>query len=162
MATFKESLDKKVIQSISNNFGVENYDQYRFGEYRANDSYSRSTELRQSLKRFVKNTIAYHPEYKIYLSKVDKLINHYSQAFEMIWNSVNEIDKELLLSLLVYRALGYEKVKLPRNNKAYWESIETAKTMVDYNDVYDPNFMHFILHKFDLNPSGYDIKLYFS
>ena len=56
MATFKESLDKKVIQSISNNYGVENYDQYRFGEYRDKDAYSRSTELRQGVKRLIKNT----------------------------------------------------------------------------------------------------------
>lgn len=158
MKSFKKSLDKKIITSLPNSFGIENYDAYRFGEYKEN---SKST-LKKNLKNFIKNLINYHPEKKNYLDKGTELVSPFIKEFENTWNNISDLDKDLLVCLLAYRAMGRKKVKLPRNNKDYWQAIETAKSLANYSDAYDPNFMHFILHKFDLNPVGYDITFYFS
>lgn len=162
MQLFKKLLDKKIIESLSNNFGVENYDAYRFGEYNGSYSdYSKNT-LKKNLKKIIKNTINYHPEYKYYLEKGTTLVQPFIKEFENTWDNISSLDRDLLISLLAYRVLGLKKVKLPRNNDGYWQAIEIAKSLTDYTDAYDPNFMHFILHKFNLNPVGYDIQFYFS
>nr|WP_321228540.1 FkbM family methyltransferase [uncultured Psychroserpens sp.] len=160
MAKFKESLHIKITKSLSNNFGIDNFDQYRFGEYMSNDNGEKV--LKKKLKRQVKNILNYYPERQIYISKADELIDPYLKEFEYIWDNIGETDKDLVLSLLAFRVLGYKKVKLPRNNKAYWQAIKSAKSLADYNDSYDPKFMHFMLHKFDLSKINYDINLYFS
>ncbi|WP_452231460.1 FkbM family methyltransferase [Lacinutrix sp. MEBiC02595] len=158
MELFRKALDKKIIESLSNNFGVENYDAHRFGEYKKE---AKST-LTKKLKKLIKNILNYHPEYKQYLEKGRELVNPFIKEFENTWNNISNLDRDLLIDLLAYRVLGSKKVKLPRNNDGYWQAIETAKALADYNDAYDPNFMHFMLYKFNLNPAGYDIQFYFS
>lgn len=165
MTSFKKALNRKIIDSLSNDYGVDNYDVYRFGEYNCEineNNYSQREAFIKWLKKIIKTTINYHPEYEQYLNKAFKIVEPYLNEFENTWNNISDIDRDLLISLLSYRVLGFKKVKLPRNNKNYWESIDLAKTLVDYNDAYNPNFMHFMLYKFNLNPVGYDIKFYFS
>lgn len=164
MESFKKALDKKIIASLPNNFGVENYDSYRFGEYKEmlTSTSSSKSALKKNLKKFIKNLINYHPENNQYLEKGSELVKPFIKEFENTWNNISDLDKELMVSLLAYRVLGYEKVKLPRNNDDYWHAIETTKALANYEDAYDPNFLHFILYKFNLNPIGYDIKFYFS
>jgi FkbM family methyltransferase len=93
---------------------------------------------------------------------VNNIIKPYESDLEKLWNIIGEYDKELLISLIAFRILGYSKVKLNRNNDEYWEAIKTGESLSNSNDTYDPKFMHFILEKVDLNPIGYDVKLYFS
>lgn len=164
MKDLKKSLDKKIKQSSNNNFGIENYDEYRFGKYPANESDNSriSVSLIYKFKRVIKKIIRYNPYNKKYLSSANDIINAHEEGFTNIWNNINTKDKELVVALLAYRILGYEKIKLPRNNNAYWEAIVIAKSLSIKNDTYDPNFMHFILEKFDLAPIGYDAKFYFS
>ncbi|GGG53221.1 FkbM family methyltransferase [Bizionia arctica] len=165
MTSFQKALDKKIIQSLSNNYGIDNYDVYRFGEYNLKiheTNSSRKEVFIKELKKGIKTAINYHPEYKQYLNKGSNLVAPYLKEFENTWNNISVLDQDLLVSLLAFRVLGFKKVKLPRNNENYWQSIETSKTLVNYKDVYDPNFMHFMLYKFNLNPVGYDIKFYFS
>lgn len=160
MTKFKNSLYIEIAKSLSNNFGIDNFDQYRFGDYMGNDNVGEN--LKKKTKRLAKHILNYYPERQSYILKAGELIDPYIEEFEYIWDNIGETDKELVLSLLAYRVLGYKKVKLPRNNKAYWQAIETAKSLVDYSDSYDPKFMHFMLHKFNLRKIDYNINLYFS
>ena len=89
-------------------------------------------------------------------------LKKYEEGLELIYRNVNHADKDLIISLMAYRALGFTKVKLSRNNKEYWQSIAIAKTLKCSEETYDPHFMHFILGEFDLNPIGYDIKSFFA
>jgi FkbM family methyltransferase len=58
--------------------------------------------------------------------------------------------------------MGSKRVKLPRNNKKYWKAIKTAKKLKKLDEKHDPNFMPYVLEKFDLSLIGYDLRLYFS
>lgn len=159
MNSFEKELEKKIIDSLNNNFGIENYDEYRFGKF-TNSSIPVSKI--QPLKNIIKKIINYNPEKKTALKIKDEIISKYGAGFQNIWENVNNTDKELLVSLIAYRILGYKKVKLPRNNEEYWKAINTSKSLANFEDTVDPHFMHFTLKKFDLHPIGYDVKLYFS
>lgn len=167
MSDFKKALDKKIIQSLKNNYGVENYDEYRFGKYPVNINDDLYIKAKKPLnfvdgsKKIVKKIIGYNPHKKAYLTSGHNLVNPYLNEIQKIWNTISELDRELMVSLIAFKILGYKKVKLPRNNEAYWEAIKTAKSLSIPADTYDPHFMHFILEKFDLKPVGFDVKLYF-
>lgn len=168
MSDFKLALEKEIKKSLKNNFGIENYDEYRFGEYpienrtKGNVVKKRVPTTLFEFKKVIKKIIGYNPDVKLYISAGHNLIMPYEKELTVIWNSLNTTDRKLLISLLAYRILGYKKVKLPRNNKAYWEAIEIAKSLSNPRDTYVPNFLHFVLEKFDLKPIGYEAKFYFS
>ena len=164
MNEFKNALYKKIKQSVNNNYGIENYDEYRFGKY--SNEIKKNKKITfftiKNLKQIVKNIIGHHPEHRQYFIKANALIKDHLVGIDKIWNNISAKDKDVFIKLVAYMILGYTKVKLPRNNKAYWEAIEKAKKNSNPADTYDPKFMHFILEKFDLKPLGFDIKLYFS
>lgn len=168
MSDFKKALDKKIIQSLKNNYGVENYDEFRFGKFPSNTGNNspkkgmKSFVSNYQIKKIVKKVIGYNSGNKTYLTAVDNFVEPYSKEIQNIWDNISNLDRKLLVSLMAYKVLGYKKVKLPRNNKEYWEAIKTAKSVANSKDTYDPHFMHFILEKFDLRPIGFDIKFYFS
>jgi len=171
MNNFKKRLDKKINQSLKNNYGVENYDEYRFGEFPINVNVSPQNKskqpltfyiLKKNIKKGIKKIIGYNSESKSYLTLGHNFVNPYLKEFENIWDHISNLDKELLISLLAYRVLGYKKVKLPLNNLRYLEAIQTSKSLANFEDTYNPHFLHFILKKFNLNPINFDIKLFFT
>ncbi len=158
MNNFSRALKTKIDQSQSNNYGVENYDEFRFGKYKEPKKPSKGFVY--ELKQVVKKLIG-HKSLQFDINQVDWIRNH-QQGLERIYERLNDQGKGLLIDLIAYRKLGFKKVKLPRNSKQYWDAMAKGDSLADPNDTYDPHFMHFILNKFDLNPIGYDIKLYFS
>ncbi len=161
METFKNALDKKIIKSLKNNFEEENYDTYRFGEYdqlKLNNNFG----IVIKIKEYIKNLLGYKSKNKRYIQKSNVFILNYLVKLEKIWSQLNNQDKPVLVELIAYRVLGYRKVKLSRNNQLYWDAIDLAKKLANEKETYNPNFMHFILKKFDLNLIGFDIKFYFS
>ena len=154
MNNFKSALEKKIIESIPNNFGADNFDEHRYGKY-----LQQKTSITQKAKNIVKKAIN-RSQYNV--PEILESIKEYYPNLEFLWEKTNNESRELIVSIIAYRLLGYKKVKLPVNNKQYWEAIETAKSLADAGDTYDPHFMHFILQKFNLHSIGYDIKLYFS
>jgi FkbM family methyltransferase len=157
MSDFKSALEEKVWQSRFNNYGLENYDEYRFKD--APIISRNSTGALNSIKREIGNSVFFRRKS---LNNRLRLLKDYEYGLQRIWENLDAEGRELLVSLTAFRSLGHTKIKLERNNKNYWKAIEVAKTLKNPNDVYDPHFMHFVLEKFDLSPIGYDIKLYFS
>jgi FkbM family methyltransferase len=158
MKIFKEELTKKIQQSSKNNFGIENFDEYRYGEY------SPPSEINKSfieLVKYVVKKIINHEKSRIKKLEIT-LINRYGNDLEKIFSNLNSESQNLLVELIAYRLLGNKKVKLERNNNEYWQAIALAKSLADPNDRYDRKFMHFIFEKFNLKLAGYDLQLYFS
>jgi FkbM family methyltransferase len=50
------------------------------------------------------------------------LVEHHELLFEVHNRWADEASRELFLSLLLFRALGHERVKLPSNNAAFWRA----------------------------------------
>ena len=109
MVKFKEKLYKKVKQSQLNNFGIENFDEYRFGPYPYLDQ-----KKKLNLKKIVKKIICYNPYFKPEI--VDNYIDKYLPEIVKICKNISKKDQELYISLIAYRILGYRKIKLSRNN----------------------------------------------
>ena len=47
MKSFKEELTKKIQQSSNNNFGIENFDEYRYGELLGHDAFDKDQSERK-------------------------------------------------------------------------------------------------------------------
>lgn len=162
MAGFKEALEKKIYQSQFNDYGSDNYDEFRFGvnPHVNKPSYVPPHGTIISIKQAIKKLISY--KYVPPVLPITVLNETQLKGFEKIYDKLNPQGKLVLVDLMAYRQLDFKKVKLQRNNPEYWKAIETAKTLSDKSDTYDPHFMHFVLEKFNLNPIGFDVKLYFS
>jgi len=159
MSNLKKTLDKKIYQSFSNNFGLENYDELRFGKYIISENGAKKKKsLSQIIKQIVKDAIGY---VNFDSSRINWL-NKYQHNLQRIYDHLNKDGKFLLVELIAYRHLGYKRVRLKRNNYEFQQAIALGESLANANDTYDPHFMHFILEKMDLNPIGHNIKLYFS
>ena len=153
MSTFSEALNQKLQNSAYADFGIENYDESRYGPLKLVEQ-SLSDKLKYAVKKNIgwkKNEIA-----KAYI----KLFDKYIPKLEIMWQHFNEQDKQLLVEIIAYRLLGHKKVKLSFNNPQYWQAIEKAKTLKSTNETFDPHFMGQILEKFDLKPIGFDVNFF--
>ena len=162
-SSFKSALLKEIYESLPNNYGIENFDEHRFGKMPE----TRSPMLFDSAKKGIKKIIGYDTiqlkrTFDVFVERVENELKEYEEGLENLYQNVGEESKHLIIKIIAYRLMGFSKVKLPFNNPAYWKSLELVKTLKDGNTTYDPHFMHFILEKFDLNTIGYDIKFFFS
>ncbi len=154
MSNFGFELRNKIKKSKRNNFGVENYDEFRYGKFVKPKSFIQDPVV--FLKELTKRAIGYE------CIKFNTWINGHEQNVEELYENLNSQGKHLLVELIAYHFLGYKHVKLERNNKAYWDAVGTGNSMADKNDTYDPHFLNIILEKVDLNPIGFDVKMFFS
>lgn len=155
MKAFKDILLQKLSSNFYNNYGNENYDEHRFGPF-----VNKAAPISQKIKVVAKNLIRFKTKNSI--NTIASGIQQYEERLQKIYDKLNSSDKDLMISIIAFRLLGYKKIKLPTNNNSYWNALKTVKQLKDPNDTYDPHFMHFILEKFDLSPIGFDIKFYFS
>lgn len=153
MEEFKTRILNKVKSSLYNNYGLDNYDEERFGKIRFNDSLLENIVFHiKKLSGYKKNINIQHAMSKL------KLMSEMNWLYSILDND----DKELLIEIIAYRLLGYKKVKLSINNSIYSLAIEKSKKLGDYSDTINPGFMHIELVKFDLNPIGKNVKFYFT
>ena len=153
MTTFESQLKEKLFIDFYNNFGIENYDFERFGNY---------PQVKINLikcKEYINN----------FLNNPDKIINKltiptlkYFAGLNFLYNELNDDDKKLLIELISFRILGFRKVKLSINNDVYNNAIKFAKSLSDITHTYNPKFKNVTLHKHDLKKIGYDSQIYFS
>jgi FkbM family methyltransferase len=153
--TFRDSLHNKVKVNLYNNFGKENFDENRFGVY-----HHTNTSGIQQVKNAIKKSINYKGNERSEII-VQKLAP-YLDRLEVLYNSLDSNGKALLLDILAYKLLDFRKVKLPLNNQGFRDAIHAAHKARAGSETYDPHFMHFILNKYDLNPIGFDIKIFFN
>lgn len=147
---FIQALEREISRSQHHRYGIENFDEHRFGKY------TEPVKPKSSAWKKIKNAV----KTALPISHTGMPAMRHAEKFARLYEALPQKDRDLLVSLLAYRHLGYQKVKLPRNTEAYWKLFATAAAMEDKEDSYDPHFLHFILSKFDLNPIVLDIKLY--
>ena len=144
----------KVIEGNIANDYKDNWDHYRYGP-----------EPKSGLRPRVLGA------YLNYLNKkgffhLQSFVNHNlddALKFEYLYeNLAMKEDKELLLTVLAYRVLGYRKVKLPLNTPAYWAKLKEIEKQVEKSETIDIPFNDSVLHKFDISNLGYPIRFYYS
>jgi FkbM family methyltransferase len=154
MKQFSSDLKNKIRNSIYNNYGQENFDEFRFGIYPRT-----KRKFVDEIKFLIKKTIGYKKNYI-----TDKVLGKLEKVEELNWfyNNLSDPDKVLLIEIIAYRLLGYKKIKLSINNLAYRQELKKAESLANYNDMIESKFMHFKLYKMNLTPIGKNIQFYFS
>lgn len=160
MNNFKEALTQKIVDSRYNSFGKSNYDAFRFGKPSASFPLHSAID---GLKNLAKSSINFRKnDWQQVARDYLAALAPYAENAEIVYAHLNQKDRDVLVSLLAFRALGFNKIKLQRNNDAYWEAVAKTKKLQETDETYDPKFMHFLLRKFNLNQVGYDIKCFFT
>jgi FkbM family methyltransferase len=137
---------------------ADNYDHDRFGPPPRN-----AFDAKALLKRILG---------KIGLVSVDRVsgdlraglsfIEPHSAQLEWLYAQLGDQEsRDLLVSLMAFRALGHRKVKLPTNTPEYWQGIERAKKLSLDEDDLDLGFRGFRAVRMNLRELGYPITLYF-
>lgn len=155
---FFNHLNIKLLESLFNNYGQENFDELRFGQFKGQETQIYKTKLRNFLrKKFIPNY-----EVRELIESYNSLISKYGDKLQIVYSHLNKASQKLFIDIIAYRMLGYKKVKLPLNDSFYWKALERVKELKNSEDKIDPKFLHFILERFDLKDIGYNIELYFS
>ena len=83
------------------------------------------------------------------------------KKFEFLYQRlVDHGSRELLVSLLAYRILGFRKVKLARNAPAYWAGIEQARGLDTGRLPIKIPFVTWPLVCFDVTPLGFEMLVH--
>lgn len=89
-------------------------------------------------------------------------IEKYFPELEFVYDKLETKEsKDLFIKLLVYRKLGYLKVRLPLCSDEYIQGIQNIRKLTDCTESISPNFLDWKLCKFDLKSIGYNINLFF-
>ena len=112
---FNNYLREKIDHEKLNNFLVDNFGEHSFGKY-----LGKKTTKIAIVKSLLKKLIGYNG--------IERILGKYHDRLQRLYDYLNQDDKKLLVKLMASRLLGYEKVKLPNNNKEYWE----AANLIDF------------------------------
>lgn len=160
MNEHKKEIKSRINKYLLNNYGEENFDHLRFGEY----PYKGENNQISLKHRLINKLLSFIGLYKkslklIYFSQIESISKKYSLSFI---NSLNLIDRNLVYDLICYRIIGFRFVRLRTNSFFYWQNITKAGLIEDEIKTQNINFEHFKkLNYFDLNFFGKDIKLFF-
>lgn len=86
-----------------------------------------------------------------------KSVDQFEKTYELL---SDENSKKKYVELLVFRMLGFTKVKLSLNNERFWASRSTVASFKRPEKM-PVNFRNGYLDLYDLSDAGYDLKLYF-
>jgi len=144
---------KVVDENISNNY-KDNWDYHRFGPA---PKISFKQKTKESIKKWLNNKGFFNLRNFVKVELDDALKAKY------LFDNLETIeDKKLLLQVLAYRTMGFRKVKLPLNTTEYWDKLKSIEALCSKSDTLNPNFLHFFLHRINLNKIGYPIEFYFT
>ena len=122
----------EVASNIYNNH-EDNYDSYRFGP--------RITELHKTTPGIKVIDIPQKGEpadldllAKAFVSAIE-LIEPFLSRFDDVFTQLADKEsRNIYIKVLAYRALGYQKVKLPLSNPSYWNGIKAIESLANFSD----------------------------
>ncbi len=158
-SNFYKNLTYKIISSLRNDY-VDNVGGMRSKKEHLGTSFAAKLYSADFITRRFINKSTFSAE----LHYAHELLNDpsFSECENLYELLENEESKELCIDLLAYRLLGHKRVKLPVNSTAYWELSRKCETLEKKDNTLQLNYQSpLTLTYFDLNPIGFNIKLYF-
>jgi FkbM family methyltransferase len=152
---FEKKLHIIIRKNYFNNFGIDNFDEDRFGNF-ITEKIDKKTIIKNKIKKY------FDPRVKNDIKRIIYLIQNYLPKIELLFKHLDKKSQDIFISVVAYRLMGYKKIKLSRNNNEYWDGLKKVDTLISGNETYDPKFMHFILKKYDLNGIKIPLNLFFS
>lgn len=186
MSLFIQKLYSEILNSIENNYS-DNFDERRFGiapekkviigkREKVKEIIFRNplaklilfpllNELKYAEQKnldLLSGTISRY-NLKDIIREIQMIITDYGEKLNKLYENLSDREsKELLVKLMAYHILGNKFVKLRTNSPYYWSSLSEIENIADQNDFIDPEFLHFMLHKYDLRKFGKNISLYYT
>ncbi len=162
---FYIELIKSLLINIQNNYSVqENYDEARFGEIDQLPKTFKGNIRKILEKEFNDRGYSVMPKDKNFKKKIaDQLetIETFLPGLESLFDLLcDNNSKELMIQILSFRVLGFNKVKLPLNTPEYWNGINEIKKITDETNYIESNFLDWHLPFVDLNKKDIPVKLY--
>lgn len=138
----------EILRNITNQYD-DNYDYFRFGEQSKNNINSNILKLNIDQ----------------YRSSLYSLLPYLSGLTNLYLLLADEQSKFLLIQLITYKILGYEKYKLPLSTPDYWNNLnnyEKYRISSDFISVKFPGIENYKIYKHDLNDINIPINIYLS
>lgn len=113
--------------------------------------------LAAQLFEFLKSQITYSLFPEQYFRATLKQYKKFEFLYAIL---ADRASRDLLISLLAYRVLGYRRVKLARNSPAYWDGIEQARSLDTGRPAICLPLLTWPLQCFDVRSLGFDMSVY--
>ena len=139
----------EILKNITNQYD-DNYDFYRFG-------------VKDKGKHLKSRNIQFNIDQ--YRNSLEALLPYFTGIQNLYNILADDQSKQLLIKLIVYKIMGYEKYKLPLNTFEYWngfKELEKYKSPSDYITAVFPGKQDYRLYKHDLTDINIPIKIYYS
>jgi FkbM family methyltransferase len=159
--SFENQLLQVIIDNIDN-YHIDNYDSNRFGEKRLTAVLFKKY-FRAVLFRFFKFRISYlnKGQYKWHIDTITPYFDGLNRLFNLL---ATDDCRSLLVNLIAFRILGYEKIKLPLNTTAFWNNRKNLEKIKNRKDCIEVEFVDnklIRLYLFDLIRFGVPVKIYY-
>ncbi len=153
----KENFYKQILIKYSNSLGNEYYDNYDYEIRKLKPIIKYKFILEKSInnliKKFAKNTFINIHHNSFYWKNIEQ--------YEFLYNVLNDDrSKSFLIELLVYKILGFHKVKLSLNTDIFFEERESTNEYKKVGDVLKVD-QNTLLNLYDIYPLNFDLRLYF-
>lgn len=137
----------------------DNYDAYRFGPESAKE---KLRSLRYAIRRKLAEMglVTASAARKVMLSGKLFVAPHLPDLEWLYEHLEDQESRDLLVSLIAFRALGRRKVKLACNNPAYWANIHRVEKCASSTESIDASFSGWRLPKIDLRQLQVPVTLF--
>jgi FkbM family methyltransferase len=161
LSSFLGDYNRMLFDSVGRHYR-DNFDTRRFGPEPPDGPRSIRTRASMALSRLLAGvglarTRAVLPLIKGGLHFVQP---HLAELEWLYAHLADQESRDLLVSLIAYRALGYRRVKLACNKPSYWANIRRMEECARNTESVDASFFGWQLHKLDLRPLGFPFALF--
>jgi FkbM family methyltransferase len=160
-----------IVADSTNNNWQDNYDSYRFGPEGPKAVTTQEPFLLSVPRKLLKmagliTAGSAHQERNQFCEELKAALQCYTPYLENVeWLYANLSDQEsrqILCSVLAYRAMGYKKIKLPLSTTDYWDQIREIQDSVKDAELIDPGFLDLKLCKMRLDAYGYPLEIFYT
>jgi FkbM family methyltransferase len=158
-SNFTAALVRELLKNVNHYYGKDNWDSFRFGTYRSSYremiiAYLNKLLFPQKIALIPINSDCYENCLDSLRNNIEKLSSTYSQMED-------DYSKSLFINILVYRMLGYRKVKLPLSQEGYWfKKRAFVHSLIKERKTIQISMNNWILNCFRLNQIGFPIELF--
>jgi FkbM family methyltransferase len=139
----------------------DNYDWRRFGPEMSLPGSSRKKLADVLVKPLSRTGFVRVGDVQMLLNYGLRFAEPHAAQLQWLYEHLDEEEsREVLVSLIAFRALGYRHVKLPFNQPEHWRMVETLEKRAQGCETIDPQFLGWQLSKLDLREIGYPMELF--
>jgi FkbM family methyltransferase len=155
---FFQALSGKVLKSLGNYYGSDNWDKARFGRRMNRSTWVEGLlhPLRRVLRSLGYSMVAAKNVSDEYSSMMDVYGEGLSNTYDLL---EDDYSRRALIEVLAFRLLGYRHVKLWTNTSWYWSQRTRAAALPTEGPEIESGIDAIHLAKTDLRPVGFPLTL---